>query len=230
MRTYDGDPMRDVLLERLDPTAHTEFLVYVMGPYTTIRLDYFLRDDVAVDESDVDLGAFGDAEADLLDELRETVEWLRTELGVNAFLAVDPAIPTETHPKETDQERMNVISQSKAYAEASNAVVFVLPKAGVRDGVDIEIGAVLSGFDLGHGEGLPQKPPQRFHVFREHGVARATLDAVPHEYEVALTEYGTRSELQDQLARFLAGILRSERRGDLPPVDDDSATADGAGE
>ncbi|WP_303703817.1 hypothetical protein [Haloquadratum walsbyi] len=59
----------------------------------------------------------------LLDELRETVEWLRTELGVNAFLAVDPAIPTETHPEETDQERMNVISQSKAYAEASNAVV-----------------------------------------------------------------------------------------------------------
>ncbi|WP_303703819.1 hypothetical protein [Haloquadratum walsbyi] len=89
---------------------------------------------------------------------------------------------------------------------------------------------MLSGFDLGHGEGTPQKPPQRFHVFREHGVASATLDAVPYEYEVALTEYGTRSELQDQLARFLAGILRSERRGDLPPVDNDSATADGAGE
>jgi hypothetical protein len=100
--------------------------------------------------------------------------------------------------------------------------VFILPKAGVRDGVDIEIGAVLSGFDLGHGEGSPQKPPQRFHVFREHGVTSATLAAVPHEYEVALTEYGTRSELHDQLARFLAGVLRSERRGDLPSIDDET--------
>lgn len=230
MRTYDGEPMRDVLLEQLDPTAHTEFLVYVMGPYTTVRLDYYLRDDVDVAESDIDLGAFGNAEADFLDELREIVEWLRTELGVNAFLAVDPAIPTETHPEETDQERMNVISQSKAYAEASNAVVFILPKAGVRDGVDIEIGAVLSSFDLGHDEGTPQKPPQRFHVFREYSVASATLDAVPHEYEVALTEYGTRSELQDQIARFLAGVLRSEQRGDLPPVDDETETNEGSGE
>ena len=230
MRTYDGTPMRDILLDRLEPTAHSEFLVYVMGPYTTFRLDYYLRDDVDVDEDAIDLGAFGDAEADLLDELREVVEWLRSELGVNAFLAVDPAIPTENSPEETDEERMNVISQSKAYAAASNAVVFVLPRAGVRDGVDIEIGAVLSGFDLGHGEGTPRKPPQRFHVFREHGVASATLDAVPHEYEVALTEYGTRSELQDQIARFLAGVLRSEHRGDLPPVDADAETNGGSEE
>jgi len=230
MRTYDGAPMRDLLRERLASTAHSEFLVYVMGPYTTFRLDFYLRDDVDVDERDVDLGAFGDAETDLLDELREIVEWLRTEIGVNAFLAVDPAIPTETIPEETDEERMNVISQSKAYTEASNAVVFVLPKAGVRDGVDIEVGAVLSGFDLGHGEGPPQKAPQRFHVYREHGVASATLDAVPHEYEGALTEYGTRSERQDQIARVLAGVLRAERRGDLPPVDEDTETNGTSGE
>lgn len=229
MRTYAGTPMRDILRERLESTAHDEFLVYVMGPYTTFRLDYYLRDDVDVDEDDINLGVFGDAEKDLLDELREIVEWLRTDIGVNAFLAIDPAIPTETVPEETDEERMNIISQSKAYTEASNAVVFVLPKAGVRDGVEIEIGAVLSGFDLGHGEGSPQKSPQRFHVFREHGVASATLDAVPHEYEVALTEYGTRSELQDRLARFLAGVLRSERRGDLSSVNDEPET-NGSGE
>lgn len=228
MRTYDGAPMRDILLERLEPSAHAEFLVYVMGPYTTFRPDHYLDDEIDVDGEAIDLGAFGDTETDLLDELREIVKWLRGELGVNAFLAVDPAIPTETSPEETDQERMNVISQSKAYAEASNAVVFVLPKAGVRDGVDIEIGAVLSGFNLGHGEGTPKKPPQRLHVFREHGVESATLDAVPHEYEVALTEYGTRTELRDQIARFLAGVLRSERRGDLPSVAD-LDTNDGSG-
>ncbi|WP_049948003.1 DUF7509 family protein [Candidatus Halobonum tyrrellensis] len=219
MRTYDGTPMREVLLDRLPPTAHTEFLVYVMGPYTTFRPDYYLRDDLTIDDADLDMGAFGDAETELQDELRDIVEWLRTDVGVNAFLAVDPDIPTEGFPDETDAERMNVISQSKAYAEASNAVVFILPKAGVRDGVDIEIGAVLSGFDLGLGEGTPQKSPQRFHVFREHGVSSATLDAVPHEYEVALSEYGTRSELHEQLERFLAGVLRSERRGDLSSVD-----------
>ncbi|WP_458210623.1 DUF7509 family protein [Haladaptatus sp. NG-SE-30] len=214
--------MRDVLLERLDPIKHTEFLVYVMGPYTTFRLDYYLQDDSEVnfDDRDFDWGAFGDAEKELQDELREIVSWMRTELGVNAFLAVDPNIPTTEFPEETTAERMNVISQSKAYADASNAVVFLLPKAGVRDGVDIEIGAVLSGFDLGHGEGSPRKPPERFRVFREHGVRSATLEAVPYEYEVALTEYGTRSELQDQLARFLVGVLRAEHRGDLPSVGD----------
>ena len=220
MRTYDGTPIREVLLDRLPPTAHTEFLVYVMGPHTTFRPDYYLRDDLAIDEADLDMGAFGDGETELQNELRDVVAWIRTEVGVNAFLAVDPDIPTEELPEETDAERMNVIRQSKAYAEASNAVVFILPKAGVRDGVDIEIGAVLSGFDLGHGEGTPQKSPQRFHVFREHGVSSATLNAVPHEYEVALTEYGTRSELHEQLKRFFAGVLRSEHREDLPPVDD----------
>ena len=219
MRTYDGTPMREVLLDRLLPTAHTEFLVCVMGPYTPFRPDYYLRGDLTIDEADLDMGAFGDAETELQDELRDIVEWLRTEVGSNAFLAVDPDIPTEEFPEETDAERMNVIGQSKAYAEASNAVVFILPKAGVRDGVDIEVGAVLSGFDRGHGEGVPQKSPQRFHVFREHGVSSATLDAVPYEYEVALSEYGTRSELHDQLKRFLVGVLRSERRGDLSSVD-----------
>lgn len=179
MDTYDGRPMREVLLDRLPATAHGEFLVYVMGPYTTFRVDYLLRDGVDLDEEDLDLGAFGDAEAELQDELREVVEWLRRDLGVNAFLAVDPEIPTMEYPEETDDERLNVIGQSKAYAAASNAVVFILPKAGVRDGADIEIGAVLSGFDLGHAEGDPKRPPRRFQVFREHGVASATLDAIP---------------------------------------------------
>lgn len=221
MWTYGERPIREVLLERLPEAAHTEFLVYVMGPYTTVRLDYYLREDVEIDEDAVDLGAFGDAEKELKDELEEITGWLRTELGVNAFLAVDPEIPTEEFPEETDEERMNVISQSKAYAEASNAVMFILPKGGVRNGVDIEIGAVLSGFNLGHGEGELLKPPQRFHVFREHSVASATIEAIPHEYEVALTEYGTRSELQDQIARFIAGVLRTEQRGDLRPVEEE---------
>lgn len=224
MRMYDGKPMREVLFDRLPEADHTEFLVYVMGPYTTIRLDYYLRNDVELDDSAIELGAFGDAERELKDELQEIVGWLRTELGVNAFLAVDPEIPTEDVPEETTDERMNVIRQSKAYAEASNAVVFILPRAGVRDGVDIEIGAVLSGFNLGHGEGHPQKPPQRFHVFREHGVSSATLEAVSYEYEVALTEYGTRSELRDQLSRFLGGVIRAEQRGDLCPVSEIQGT------
>ncbi|MFC6837846.1 hypothetical protein ACFQHK_15245 [Halomarina ordinaria] len=56
-------------------------------------------------------------------------------------------------------------------------------------------------------------------MFREHGVASATLDAVPYEYEVALTDYGTRSELSDQLRRFVAGVMRAEQRGDLPAID-----------
>lgn len=219
MDTYEGQPMRDVLLKRLPTTAHGEFLVYVMGPYTTFRVEYLLRDDVEIDNEALDLGAFGDVEAEMQDELREVVEWLRRDLGVNAFLAVDVDIPTMEYPDETDADRLNVIAQSKAYAAASNAVVFILPTAGVRDGVDIEIGAVLAGLGLGHDEGEPARSPQRFHVFREHGVRSATLNAVPYEYEVALTDYGTRSELSDRLRRFVASVVRAEQRGDLSSLD-----------
>jgi hypothetical protein len=40
MWTYDERPMREVLLEWLPEAPHSKFLVYVMGPYTTVRLDY----------------------------------------------------------------------------------------------------------------------------------------------------------------------------------------------
>lgn len=221
MWAYDGRPVRAVLLERLADTEYEEFLVYLMGPYTTVSLTHYLRGDVDLDDSAIELGALGSAERSLKDELEEISEWLRTEHGVNAFLAVDADIPTKTVPDETDEQRLNVIRQSKAYAAASNAVVFVLPKGGVRNGVNIEIGAVLSGFNLGHDEGDPLKPPQRFKVYREVGVESATIDAITFEYEVAITEYGSRSELQNQITRFIAEVLRAEQRGDLQPVDEE---------
>jgi len=97
--------------------------------------------------------------------------------------------------------------------------VFIFPTAGVRDGVDIEIGAVLAGLDLGHNDGEPARSLQRFHVVREHGVRSATLDAVPYEFEVVLTDYGTHSELYDRLRQLAASVVFAEQRGNLSSLD-----------
>lgn len=37
MREYDGEPMREVLLDRLSPSSSPTFLVYLMEPVYEIR-------------------------------------------------------------------------------------------------------------------------------------------------------------------------------------------------
>lgn len=62
MREYDGEPMRDVLLDRLPASSYPKFLVYVMGPYTKFELEYVLSEGTDPEDVEADLGAFTDAD------------------------------------------------------------------------------------------------------------------------------------------------------------------------
>ena len=232
MREYDGIPMRDVLLDRLPDTTYPQFLVYVMSSYTTFKIEYMLSEDVDADEVDVDLGAFDETDQEFIDELREMVDWIRSDLGFNAFIAVDPAIPTEQDVTAAESEAdegaspMNVLAQSKAYAEASNTVLFILPKAGLRDGVTTEIGAVLDAMKLGAEHTDPVKDRRRFMVCRESAVQSATLDAIEYEYGVPVREYTTRKELEALIYDFIQSVARLEFSGEIPPVSDEREDSD----
>lgn len=79
-----------------------------MGPYKSV---------------DADESAF-----DLLLSLRDR---LRSEAGVNAFLAVDA---------DVDLDEVDAATQSIAFARASNVVAFVAPLSGRNLGVGVETG------------------------------------------------------------------------------------------
>ncbi|MFW6435238.1 MAG: DUF7509 family protein, partial [Halovenus sp.] len=140
--------MRERIIEELGALAHDRLLVYLMGPYSAFDVGAALRqaetpaevvDLQALPES-VDFGTLvgtdsgvegQEATLDLLLSVRDS---LRTDPGVNAFLAIDVDVPLE---------EMDAATQSIEFALASNAVVYVVPKLGDNLGVGIETGAVL---------------------------------------------------------------------------------------
>lgn len=221
MREYDGRPMREVLLDRLPAPSYSKFLVYVMGPYTKFELEYVLSETVDSGDVEADLGAFSDADREFIKELEELCSFLRDDPGVNAFIATDPDIPL---PEDEDAEEptMNAIAQSKAFAEASNGVAFVLPIAGLREGVSAEIGAVLEAMDLENDDpGPPLKDPRRFRIFVETGITSTTIHAAEDEYSVPIVEYGSRNQLKKELHEFVTDVATLENKEILPPVQDE---------
>jgi len=73
------------------------------------------------------------AEDEVLRLLEETRDCLRGR-GFNAFLAIDVGISLD---------EMDAATQSIAFAQASNASIFIAPQFGDNVGVGIEIGSVL---------------------------------------------------------------------------------------
>ena len=99
--------MRDRIIDELGDLPRPRFLVYLMGPYKAFDLERALE---TLDPGDVpasvDFGALTAASGtehprDLqrqeaaLDRLLEVRDHLRTEAGVNAFLAIDVDVPLE---------------------------------------------------------------------------------------------------------------------------------------
>jgi hypothetical protein len=140
--------MRERIIDELGGLAHERLLVYLMGPYTAFDIRPVLEqadkpeevvDLEALPES-VDFGTLVGGESGLasdeatLDLLLSVRDSLRTDPGVNAFLAIHIDIPLV---------EMDAATQSIEFARASNAVVFVLPKLGAKLGVGMEVGAVL---------------------------------------------------------------------------------------
>lgn len=218
--------MRERIIGTLGDLAHPRLLVYLMGPYQAFDVEVALDaglDPASVPES-VDFGTLVGADADLdrdeavLDLLLDVRDGLRTDPGVNAFLAIDVDVPLQ---------EMDAASQSIAFAEASNAVVYVVPKVGDNLGVGIEVGAVLESIfrdrtdadDADEEAALPATRHERVAFVHESGVRSAMIAAVRDRWEARIYAYEDREDLVRQLRLFVRDVARREQRGDLPTLD-----------
>lgn len=206
--------MRDRLIEELGDLAHRRFLVYVMGPYQAFDVERALEDidPESVPES-VDFGALVGSEYDFgrdeatLDLLLEVRDRLRTDPGVNAFLALDVDIPLD---------EMDAASQSIAFARASNAVVYVVPAVGDNLGVGIEVGSVLEALFAAEAD---ERRRERVLFVHESGVRSAMIAAVDDRWDARVYGYEDRDDLDRQLRLFVRDLLRKERTGALSRLD-----------
>lgn len=179
--------MRERLLESLDAVPRNRFLVYVMGPYTSSET----TDD-----------------GEIFDLLRTVCTRLRTESGVNAFLAVDPEIPLE---------EIDAATQSIAFARASNAVVFVLPSSGDNLGVGVEVGSVLE--DIYQSD--DDTRAERIVLVHEEGVRSAMLGGVTRRWDATVYSYehGDEEDLLLRVQEFVANVVHREATGELPSLE-----------
>jgi len=135
-----------------DPGNGSDFLCYVMGPYTPFDVTYALPED-AIDVANpyVDAELF---DPDEHENMEETLQNIRAKLqddpGVRAFVATNVGIPTRREARKSglDERGLSPLDQSIEYAAISDAVVFVLDEAGLNAGVGSEVGAILGEFNL----------------------------------------------------------------------------------
>lgn len=195
--------MRRRIVDRLGEVPYDEFLVYLMGPYKSFSIE-----DVAPEGADLGTleGPFGEwdrtegehAHDDVVSTLRRLQGSLRTDPGVNAFLAVDVGI---------DLEEIDAATQTIEFARASNVVVFVVPMVGKNLGVGIEVGSVLADLDDGDRE--------RVAFVHEEGVRSAMIQGVARRWDAAVYSYADESELADRIRLFVTDVMYRELRGDL---------------
>jgi hypothetical protein len=216
--------MRDRLVGELGDLSHSRFLVYLMGQYNTFDVDALLEatdaDDAeilgSIPES-VDFGSLVGADVDLdrqeavLDLLLYARDRLRTDPGVNAFLAIDIDIPLE---------ELDAATQSIEFALASNAVVYIVPRVGDNLGVGIETGSVLEAIFRNNDEqGSTTNHQERVLFIHESGVRSAMIAAVQDRWEARVYAYEDREDLVRQLRLFVRDLARRELEGDLPRLD-----------
>jgi len=213
--------MRERISETLGDLAHSEFLVYLMGPYKafdvaeTIRLAEENDVTTTIPES-VDFGSLVGSDVDLdqdeavLDLLLDVRDRLRTNPGVNAFLAIDVDIPLE---------EMDAGTQSIEFALASNAIIYLVPKIGDNLGVGIEAGSVLEAI-YREGRTSDEKTSnsysERVAFVHESGVRSAMIAAVQERWDARVYSYTNRDDLLRQIRLFVRDLARREQHGGLP--------------
>jgi hypothetical protein len=191
--------MRARIKSSLGTVPYSDFLVYLMGPYTTFDVTDLVPE--GVDPDDVSLPAASAAEDDLdamLGTLRSIQGSLRADPGVNAFLATDPEIPLA---------EMDAASQSIAFARASNATLFVVPAMGDKLGVGMEVGSVL--------EDLNDEGRERVMFAHEDAVSSAMIRAISQRWDARVVSYADETELLDEIRQFVADLMNRELYGDL---------------
>ena len=213
--------MRDRLIDSLGELAHSRFLVYLMGPYKTFDVDALREASeeelLSTIPENADFGTLVGSDADLdqqeavLDLLLYMRDRLRTDPGVNAFLAIDIDILLE---------EMDAATQSIEFALASNVVVYIVPRIGDNLGVGIETGSVLEAIF----HGADDQPSSTHHHERvlfihESGVRSAMIAAVQDRWEARVYSYEDRDDLVRQVRLFVRDLARREQLGDLPQLD-----------
>ena len=191
--------MRERLKSELEAVPQSDFLVYLMGPYTSFDVEALIPDGMDTDDVSLPSAQADKASIDeMLATLRRVQGNLRTSPGVNAFLAVDAEIPLD---------EIDAATQSIRFARSSNVIAFIVPHLGDNLGVGMEVGAVLE--DL-----YPDS--ERVLVVHESCVSSAMLGAVTQRWDANIASYDDEDELIDQLRLFIGQIMVQERTGDLP--------------
>jgi hypothetical protein len=200
----------------LTPARREQFLVYLMGPYRTFDVDALLPADADV-ETDAPSFATWDeasgeyAEDEVLRLLQETRDCLR-DRGFNAFLAIDVGISLD---------EMDAATQSIAFAQASNATIFIAPQVGDNLGVGIEIGSVLEDLlstDGMQGPAADATPPERTRrvmVATEPSVRSAMLGAVHARWDASIRTFTDATDCCRLCAQFCTHIQNEELYGSL---------------
>jgi hypothetical protein len=224
--------MRNRIIDSLGDLAHSQFLVYLMGPYEAFDIDSVLETigtDDALDldriPESIDFGTLVDSENDLekeeavFDLLLFVRDRLRTDPGVNAFLAVDIDVPLE---------EMDAGTQSIEFAFASNAVIYLVPKLGDNLGVGIETGSVLEAVYRERTEldesRFVSDHHERVLFIHESGVRSAMIAAVRDRWDARVYSYTDREDLLTQIRLFVRDLARREQHGTLPTLEDTTET------
>jgi hypothetical protein len=196
---------RGLITDQLGDVKYDRFLFYLMGPYKSFNLNYVLseedRREIDIDDLPGPLRKLFRNKADI-DEaqalLRRIQGELRTNPGVNVFLALDIDI---------DTDKVDAVTQSVEYTRCSNATAFVVPFLGHNFGVGEEAGSVLATLAETHGDRL---------VFvHEDNVTSAMIRSAKVRWDLRIETYSTEAELADTLRRFVGEIMQRERRGNL---------------
>lgn len=206
--------------DALPEVRREQFLVYLMGPYRTFDVDALLPPGADV-ETDVPSFATwtetsGEyAENDVLRLLQETRDCLR-DRGFNAFLAIDVGISLD---------EMDAATQSIAFAQASNATIFIAPQVGDNLGVGIEIGSVLEDLlsrDAMQGPAADATPPERARrmlVATEPSVRSAMLGSVNARWDASVRTFTDGADCCRLCAQFCTHIQNEELYGTLDRLD-----------
>jgi hypothetical protein len=203
------DITRDLIGDRLGSVTYDQFLFYLMGPYKSFNLNYVLskeeRREIDIDDLPGPLRRLF-RNKDEIDGaqalLRRLQGELRTDPGVNAFLALDVDIDTDD---------VDAVSQSIEYARCSNATAFVVPFLGHNFGVGEEAGSILENLAATHSD--------RLIFVHDDDVTSAMIRSASVRWDLRVETYETEDELVAKLRQFAGGIMHRERRGELSQLD-----------
>lgn len=214
---YDGTSIYQHIIDNTPaPEAASDFLCYVMGPYTPFDVTYaYSEEAIDTDDPYIDAELF---DPDEHEDMEETLQKVRTELRddpeIRAFVATDVEIPTrrEARKDELEERGLSPLDQSIEYAAVSDAVVFILDEAGLNAGVGSEIGAILGEFNLRVRNREPnRKPRQRFRIYLSEEFSSASIEEIPYGYGIDVYQYRSETDLLRNLRNFVTNVENLSR-------------------